>query len=188
VDGKKVSTPLTPRQYLRINRKWHNGDKVTVNFPMKLSMRTWQVNKNSVSVDYGPLTLSLKIKEHYNTVDTKGTIISDSKFQNNVDVSKWPSYEILPESTWNYALDVSAPITIEKKKKIEDGINPFSLSTVPLIFKAKGRIVPSWKIDEYGLCGVLPYENAKKSKNEDVIELVPMGAARLRISAFPTCK
>jgi hypothetical protein len=82
----------------------------------------------------------------------------------------------------------SAPIELVKKDKVQEGTNPFSLSTVPLTFKAKGRIVPSWKIDEYGLCGILPYENAKKSDSEDVIELVPMGAARLRISAFPTCK
>ncbi len=188
VNGEKIAAILTPNQYLRINRKWHNGDKITVNLPMKLSMRTWQVNKNSVSVDYGPLTLSLKIKERYNSVDTKKTIIGDSKYQNNVDVSKWPSYEILPESAWNYALDTSAPIELVKKDKVQEGTNPFSLSTVPLTFKAKGRIVPSWKIDEYGLCGILPYENAKKSDSEDVIELVPMGAARLRISAFPTCK
>ena len=55
----------------------------------------------------------------------------------------------------------------------------------PMEFKAQGRLVPEWKIDEYGLCGVLPYENARKSDCLDEITLVPMGAARLRISAFP---
>ena len=54
-----------------------------------------------------------------------------------------------------------------------------------MAFKAKGRLVPGWKIDEYGLCGVLPYEDAVKSERVDDITLVPMGAARLRISAFP---
>ena len=32
---------------------------------MHLNLRTWQVNKNSVSIDYGPLTFSLKIQEKY---------------------------------------------------------------------------------------------------------------------------
>jgi hypothetical protein len=54
------------------------------------------------------------------------------------------------------------------------------------VFKTKGRIVPEWGIDEYGLCSVLPYENARKSEQLDEITLVPMGAARLRITAFPT--
>ena len=79
------------------------------------------------------------------------------------------------------------PITVERKAWPADN-NPFTITNVPLEFKAKGRIVPGWIIDEYGLCGVLPYENARKSDRIDEITLVPMGAARLRISAFPTAK
>lgn len=61
---------------------------------------------------------------------------------------------------------------------------PFTLENVPLEVKATGRRIPSWKVDEYDLCGVLPAENAYKGEKEE-ITLVPMGAARLRISAFP---
>ncbi len=63
VNGKKVSVTPVAGKYLCINREWANGDRVELTLPMSLSMRTWQVNKNSVSVDYGPLTLSLKIAE-----------------------------------------------------------------------------------------------------------------------------
>ena len=38
---------------------------------------------------------------------------------------------------------------------------------------------------ETGLCGVLPSETAERSDEVENITLVPMGAARLRISAFP---
>ena len=65
VNGKKVSVTPVAGKYLCINREWANGDRVELTLPMSLSMRTWQVNKNSVSVDYGPLTLSLKIAEKY---------------------------------------------------------------------------------------------------------------------------
>ncbi len=51
-------------EYFRIERTWKNGDRVELVLPMHLTMRTWQVNKNSVSVNYGPLTLSLKIGEN----------------------------------------------------------------------------------------------------------------------------
>ena len=37
------------------------------------------------------------------------------------------------------------------------------------------------------LCGVLPEEDAVKGDKEE-ITLIPMGAARLRISAFPNTK
>jgi hypothetical protein len=53
--------------------------------------------------------------------------------------------------------------------------------------KATGRIIPEWQIDETGLCGVLPEEDAVKGAKEE-ITLIPMGAARLRISAFPNTK
>ena len=62
---------------------------------------------------------------------------------------------------------------------------PFTLQAVPLEFKAKGRRVPSWTMDENHLCGLIPAEDAPKSSQLDDITLVPMGAARLRISAFP---
>ena len=64
VNGKKVSAaPVAENIFASI--EWANGDRVELTLPMSLSMRTWQVNKNSVSVDYGPLTLSLKIAEKY---------------------------------------------------------------------------------------------------------------------------
>ena len=69
-----------------------------------LSMRTWQVNKNSVSVDYGPLTLSLKIAEKYVEKDSRETAIGDSKWQKDADPQKWPTTEIYPGSPWNYSL------------------------------------------------------------------------------------
>jgi len=51
--------------------------------------------------------------------------------------------------------------------------------------KAKGKLIPEWTIDKYGLCGVLPQSPVDVHTNEQTIELIPMGAARLRISAFP---
>ena len=151
---------------------------------MELSMRQWQVNKNSVSVDYGPLTLSLEIKERYEKIDSRKTAIGDSKWQEGADASAWASYEIYPDSKWNYSLAVNSPIVIEKRDLPAD-VNPFTPDNVPLRWKAKGRLVPSWKLDRHGLCAVLPEEDAKKSEQLDDITLIPMGAARLRITAFP---
>lgn len=68
---------------------------------MQLSMRTWQVNKNSVSVDYGPLTMSLKIDEDYVKKDSRATAIGDSKWQEGADASQWPTYEIYAKTPLN---------------------------------------------------------------------------------------
>lgn len=187
VNGQKVQMDFGSGEYLCLQRTWENGDKIEVNFLMEISYRKWQVNKNSVSVDYGPLTLSLKIKEKYVKKNSTETAIWDSQWQKGADVESWPSYEIYPESSWNYALQLKTGVTLKEKKALAPGVNPFTPENIPLVFQAKGRIVPEWKIDEYKLCGVLPYESAVKSEQVDDIELVPMGAMRLRISAFPTC-
>ena len=187
INGKKVNANLEKGEYLCLHREWTNGDSIEANFPMEISYRKWQVNKNSVSVDYGPLTLSLKIGEKYVKKNSTETAIWDSKWQKGADTENWPSYEIYPETPWNYALQVHSGVTLKEHKKLTPGVNPFTTGNVPLLFEAKGRLVPDWTLDEYKLCGVLPYENAAKSEQVDAIELVPMGAMRLRISAFPTC-
>lgn len=190
INGKKVIVESANSKYFCINRVWKNGDVIEAVFPMSMSMKTWQVNQNSVSVNYGPLTLSLYIDEEHRKVDSKESAIWDSKWQENVDQSQWPSYEIYPKSPWNYALVLNKEnplkdFVIEKRAWPADNF-PFTQESSPIIVKAKGKQVPSWKIDKYDLCGVLPDENAPKSDKIENISLVPMGTARLRITSFPT--
>lgn len=189
INGKRVEANIVPGKYARINREWKNGDKISVNYPMKFTMKQWQVNKNSVSVNYGPLTLSLHIEEDYKKVDSKETAIHDSKWQKNADPTKWPSYEIYPKTPWNYALVLNEKnllnnLVVEKRTWPEDDF-PFIQDHSPIIVKAQGRKIPSWKIDQYGLCAILPDENVEKVEEKEEITLVPMGTARLRITSFP---
>lgn len=188
INGQKVTTPVTCGQYACIRRTWKNDDKVELTLPMQLSLRTWQVNKNSVSVNYGPLTMSLKIQEKYIKSDSKETAIGDSQWQKDADASQWPTYEIYPDSPWNYSLVLNKDNALKDFKVIKkqwpaDNF-PFTQESVPLEIKTVGRQIPSWKVDQYGLCHELPEADAPKREKEE-ITLIPMGAARLRISAFP---
>ena len=56
------------------------------------------------------------------------------------------------------------------------------------MIKAKGKIIPEWTLDKYGLCDTLPQSPVLVSTKETDITLIPMGAARLRISSFPVVK
>ena len=159
---------------------------------MEVGIRTWQANQNSVSVDYGPLTFSLKIEQQYKTLSSTATAISDSKWQPGADQAKWPAFEILPISPWNYGLiidknNLKNSFTVLHKTWPSDNY-PFSPENTPIEIKAKGRQIPSWKIDQYGLADVLPLFPAISDRPEENITLIPMGAARLRISAFPQFK
>ena len=185
VDG----TQAKAGQYVKIEKTWADGDQVVLTLPMNITTDVWAQNKGSVSVNYGPLTLSLRIDERLNQRDSSDPEIvqDDSHWQESVDKSLWPAYELFADSPWNYALcvnNLSEEITVSRKPWPADNY-PFTLESVPLEFTAKGRKVPSWGFDQTGMTDVLPTRFAPRATEEETISLVPMGAARLRITAFP---
>ena len=189
VNGKLTGSPVAG-EYLRIERTWKDGDRVELVFPMRLTVRRWPTNQNSASVNYGPLTLSLRIAEQYRKVNSAEAAIGDSRWQEGADPEKWPTWEIYAGSPWNYALilpddnDVSR-LTVRHKPWPADN-QPFTREGAPIEVTALGRLIPSWGIDGTGLTGVLPPASAPRSDYVSPITLIPMGAARLRISSFPT--
>lgn len=192
INGIAQTTSFTAGSYARIERKFTDGDRIELVLPMQLRQQTWQQNKNSVSIYYGPLTFSLKIGEAYQLMDSKRSAIGDSKWQENADQSKWPSYEIYPTTMWNYGLllnekPLDEQFEIVRKEWPADNF-PFTQEAVPVSLKAKGKIIPNWITDKYGLCDTLPQSPVVTGTKEEQVELIPMGAARLRISAFPVVK
>lgn len=190
INGKPVSTHPAPSSYLRIENDWKNGDQVMIELPMRLQVRQWQVNQNSLSVNYGPLTFSLKIDEQYKKVDSKSVAIRElNQTQKTIDWSQWPAWEVRAGSAWNYGLqcDTSAPeklFTVIKKPWPADNF-PFTQKSAPIEIKAQGKKIPLWTPTETGFCSVLPPYPAQTENDAEEITLIPMGAARLRISAFP---
>ncbi|CAN5585854.1 glycoside hydrolase family 127 protein [soil metagenome] len=192
INGKEENTVFEAGSYAKIKRQFKDGDEIILVLPMHLTKQTWEKNKNSVSINYGPLTFALKIDESYKMMDSKKSAIGDSKWQADVDQTQWPSYEIYPASMWNYGLllndqPLDAQFEIVKKPWPADNF-PFTLNAVPIALKTKGKIIPEWILDKYGLCDVLPQSPVTVATKEQYIELVPMGAARLRISSFPVVK
>jgi hypothetical protein len=62
---------------------------------------------------------------------------------------------------------------------------PFTPDTTPIEIKTTGRKIPEWQMDNLGLVGLLQMSPAFSEQPVETITLIPMGAARLRISAFP---
>ncbi len=167
----------TLSSYIRIEKTWTTGDIVSLTLPMKLQIHTWEANKNSVSVNYGPLTFSLDIKENY--VKEGGT-------------EAWPAWEIYPASPWNYGLildndDPLKSFTVSRKDYPSDNM-PFTHEGAPIMIKAKGKRIPDWKMDENNLIEELPQSPVTTGEAVEEINLIPMGAARLRITSFPVVK
>lgn len=191
INGAENKASAAEGKYIRIDRTWSDGDKVVLNLPMEFSTRVWQQNKASVSVNYGPLTLSLKIDENIEQHDSrdKDFVQDDSHWQDGVDASLWPCYVLKPGSEWNYALKVDKnfmPVDIKVTKKAYPADDmPFTAESVPFEFSAYGVQIPSWGYDATGMTDQLPTKFVAKSDTETPLKLIPMGAARLRIASFP---
>ncbi len=172
INGTAAEGGAGPDEYAVIKRKWKNGDRVRLELPMTLEVRTWEGLGGAVSVKRGPLWYSLKIAEKW--VRCGGT-------------DEWPAREILPASSWNYGLvlgagDPAASITIVERKQVAR--QPFTPEDAPIVLKARARMVPGWKADGK-MAGELPPSPAAAAGDVVEITLVPMGCARLRISVFP---
>jgi hypothetical protein len=164
----------TNHRFLEINRTWTNGDKLTLKLPAKVTITSWTENKNCVSVNRGPLTYSLKIGEKY--IKAGGT-------------DKWPAWEIHPTTPWNYGLvfDQKAPaLSFEVVRKDWPNDNqPFEANAAPIELHTKAKKIPGWQKDHLGLVGNLEQSPVKSNEPLETVTLIPMGCARLRISAFP---
>jgi hypothetical protein len=175
INGRAMPFKTRSLSYLILERSWADGDVITLRLPMAISLRRWEKNNNAVSVDYGPLTFSLKIGEKWERYGKNET---------------WPEWEVLPTTAWNYGLelDFSAPeesFEVIKKPGLLPP-NPFTPQTTPLELRAKGRKIPAWVPDKLGMVGKLQTSPARSEEPLETVSLIPMGAARLRISSFPT--
>jgi hypothetical protein len=181
--------PLGTGKFVRIEREWKDGDVVILRLPMQIGMRKWTHNHNSVSVDYGPLTFSLKIGERYDRHDSTKTAIGDSSWQKGADPSKWPSYEIQPTTPWNYGLVLEEThpensFTIKPGEWPADDF-PFTPAAAPITMTVKAKRIPEWDLDRTGLVAVLQDSPVRSDEPVETVSLIPLGAARLRISSFP---
>ena len=189
INGNKEFLTGANGRYIRVERAWSDGDVVELTLPMTITYQTWLQNKNSASVNYGPLTLSLQIDEIWEPHDSrdKDFVQDDSHWQDDVDASLWPCYVLKPGSDWNFAINLDNEITVERKSWPADDF-PFTPQNVPLVFRTTGVKIPSWGYDSTGMTDLLPTKFAPRDNNPQPITFIPMGAARLRISAFPQYK
>ncbi|MFC7099372.1 discoidin domain-containing protein [Nonomuraea rubra] len=151
-----------------MEREWRDGDRVELTLPMRTALRTWTRNHGSVSVDHGPLTFSLAIGESWRR--TGGT-------------DTFPEYEVFPETAWNYALDDRNPRLVRRRGPLP--ANPFTPATAPLELRAGARKLGNWQADPQGVVRELQDSPARTDGPREEVRLIPMGAARLRITSFP---
>ena len=176
VNGQTIATNSKASSYVCIQRSWTNGDQIVLNFSRQITLRTWATNNNCVSVNYGPLSFSLQIPENWQPYGNNG--------------APWTEYEAYPATNWNYGLVLNSTNPAASFTVVTNSgpiaANPFSIETSPIQLQVQARQIPAWTLDSQYDVGPVYSSPVYSTQPVQTVTLVPMGAARLRISAFPT--
>lgn len=172
-----------------IERSWKSGDEVQLILPMEVRLSRWV--ENAVSVQRGPLSYALKIREEWTRVENS---------------DRWGEFqEVRPLDPWNYGLTESAVNepstgfqviihgqyatgTAENRKQIPP--YPWSLEGAPVLLKTTGKQIPDWTLYR-GMAGPLPHSLPLKhleGVEPDEITMIPYGCSTLRITEFPVVR
>jgi DUF1680 family protein len=164
--------PQRTGEFAVFKREWKAGDRVEVEFPMKAATRKW--SDNSMIVERGPVVFSFGIDADWQKLRTRGM------------TADW---EVKPKSTWNYGLQTceGAAQLSEVPRPTKTGKSIFSLEGSPLRVEVFGKKIPEWKAAN-GVAGELPQNPAPNAEPMEKLVLSPYGAAKLRITVFPTVK
>jgi uncharacterized protein len=152
-----------------IDREWKPSDRVELQFPMRPSVsRSYH---NAVVIERGPVVYSLDISTEWQKLKSRGM------------TADWEAH---PRSPWNYALAVnehSVGASPEIKGSGSDqGV--FTAEGAPIKIEVQARKLPGWKAED-GCAGELPHSPVASDQPQETLCLVPYGAAKLRITAFP---
>ena len=154
-------------EFFRVGREWKTGDRVEIRFPMPVRHSTWY--HNSIAVERGPLVYSLKIGESWHKIKQTGPA---------------PDWEVYPTTPWNYALVIDQDDRSFEVTELPVGHQPFSQEGTPVEIRVKARRLPEWQIVDDS-AGPLPISPVTSKWPVETISLIPYGAAKLRITAFP---
>ncbi|GHC78242.1 RICIN domain-containing protein [Streptomyces flavofungini] len=169
VNGTRLRAPDGPA-FAEVERTWRNGDRVTLRLPQRTTVRTWK--NGAVSVDHGPLTYSLRIGESY---------------ERYAGTDAFPHLAVRATTPWNYALapdpqqDLS--FSAEPGPLTDD---PFTQAGTPVRIRGRARRLKEWVADAEHVVAPLQRGPARATGAQEEVALIPMGAARLRVTAFPT--
>jgi len=171
VNGEAMPAPAAG-SFASVERVWKRGDRVEVDFPMRPRMSRWY--NDSIALERGPLVFSYGISESWVKLHDRGM------------TADW---QVFPASSWNYALHVDAdrPGDSIQASEAEVGKAPFARRHLPVTLGVKARKIESWRAVD-GAAEPPPQSPSASGAAEETITMIPYGAAKLPITAFPQCK
>jgi DUF1680 family protein len=162
--------PARPGTFHRISRNWPAG-KTTVKLTFPWKLRAERRTNESVTVRRGPLVFALNVAPQWR------------KLRGEEPAADW---EVHPKTPWNYALALNpdAPADSLRVETAPVAASPFSPTAPAVRIRAKGRRLKNWELLK-NAADLPPASPAKSSEPLEDVELIPYGAAKLRVTEIP---
>ena len=154
------------RAFYPIERTWKDRDRVTVTFPMDPRVSHWY--HDSAVFERGALVFSLPLEGQWSELKRYAEKSAD--------------WQITPSTDWNYAVELGKCDADIVEHPV--GTIPFDVKNPPVLLEIKAKRDPQWVMEENS-AGPLPGSPANLEAPLQTLTLVPYGAAKLRITAFP---
>jgi len=171
VNGKAVAEAAKAGTFVRLQRVWQASDVVELKLPMK--PRAVRGFNQSISLERGPLVFSLDLHGSWLKLRDRGM------------TADW---QVFPTRQWNYALAVderSAPGLEAVESPV--GEHPFAAAEAAVCVHVSGKRLNAWRSED-GVALPVPESPVASSEPDEALTLIPYGAAKLRITAFPQLK
>lgn len=175
-----------------INERWEDGDEIKFKFP--LDLRLERRYNNSLSVLRGPLYFSLRMDKEYKSVKIN---YNNYGYKGSVD------WEIYPKSSWNYGLMIDRLNTNRGVKIEENPITSYPFADrgdmiwspdsgkyitwdkdAAVVITTRGMKIAGWGMNNNS-ADIPPLSPLKPEGSPEIIQMVPYGSAKLRITEFP---
>jgi hypothetical protein len=155
------------KSFYGIERLWKSGDQVNVTFAMTPRVSRWY--HQAAVFERGPLVFSLPLKGTW------------SKLEQHAEKSA--DWQIVPTMPWNFAVELGECDASVAEHAI--GSVPFDDAAPPVTIGVKARQDSDWGEQENS-ASPPPVGPVTSKQPLQELTLVPYGAAKLRITEFPS--
>ena len=185
-NGAPFAASAEAGRWLELCGAWGEKERFEIEMKAECSLST-HVRTHAVTVDRGPLSYSLELGERYRdvpapTFETAADGTSVGVFPAEKEgVAGERMTEVLPVRDWNYALVRTKDLAFRELPWSDDC---FVASNAVCEIVATGRKVPEWTLQD-GVPAALQESPVATDAPEETIRLIPMGAARCRLTVLP---
>lgn len=173
LNGREFSVDADPGEFATIERRWKNGDVLTLKFGMDIEFRE-SLDSAGVYVSRGPLLYTYEIPSAW-TEDNKVYPGLNGKKSENPDFKCW---NITPAGLFNYALAGNEAELVEIAAEGYPYENPSRGISVP-VKKIK------WDLEGGIYTPAIPSCPDVLNDTVEHLILVPYGSTELRLTVFP---